>query len=154
MPHTIRIGNGQGFWGDSPDAAYERRWAEAVLAQALNRLHEDQIAQGNYGNAIEIDNQLTVTLSRALLHNNRSNNGGGVHMSAGATLVVQNGSLLYLNEALTGNGGGINCTGGSVTVSGDSYVGFWLFASLGNSAAGNGGGVAAQVVPRHRSNHS
>ena len=23
MPRTIRIGNGQGFWGDSPDAAYE-----------------------------------------------------------------------------------------------------------------------------------
>jgi len=31
----------------TPDAAYERRWAEAVLAQALNRLREEQIAQGN-----------------------------------------------------------------------------------------------------------
>jgi RNA polymerase sigma-70 factor (ECF subfamily) len=31
----------------APDAAYERRWAEAVLARALDRLREEQIAQGN-----------------------------------------------------------------------------------------------------------
>jgi RNA polymerase sigma-70 factor (ECF subfamily) len=31
----------------APDAAYERRWAEAVLAHALNRLREEQTALGN-----------------------------------------------------------------------------------------------------------
>jgi DNA-directed RNA polymerase specialized sigma24 family protein len=31
----------------TPDAAYERRWAEAVLARALTRLREDQTALGN-----------------------------------------------------------------------------------------------------------
>jgi RNA polymerase sigma-70 factor (ECF subfamily) len=31
----------------APDTAYERRWAEAVLAQTLNRLREEQTAQGN-----------------------------------------------------------------------------------------------------------
>ncbi len=31
----------------TPDAAYERRWAEAVLAQVLNRLREEQASRGN-----------------------------------------------------------------------------------------------------------
>ena len=31
----------------APDAAYERRWAEAVLARALSRLREEQTAPGN-----------------------------------------------------------------------------------------------------------
>ena len=31
----------------APDAAFERRWAEAVLAQALSRLREEQTALGN-----------------------------------------------------------------------------------------------------------
>ncbi len=86
------------------------------------------------GGGIEIDNQFTVTLNRTFVHDNRSDNGGAVHMSASTVLNVQNSSLLYLNSALTGNGGGIYCIGGAITVSDDSYVGFWLFASLGNTA--------------------
>ena len=95
----------------------------------------------NDGGGIEIDNQYTVTLNRTTVHDNRSDNGGAVHMGTGTALNIQNTSLLYLNSALTGNGGGISCTGGSVTVSGNSYVGFWLLASLGNTATGNGGGI-------------
>jgi RNA polymerase sigma-70 factor (ECF subfamily) len=34
---------------DSPDAAFERRWAGTVLRQALDRLREEQVAAGKEG---------------------------------------------------------------------------------------------------------
>jgi len=94
----------------------------------------------NHGGGIEIDDQYTVELRNTLVHGNESDYGGGVHMSAGTTLNLSESTFISTNNA-SADGGGIYCTDATINVSGGSYIGFWLFTSFPNSAAGNGGGL-------------
>lgn len=46
------ISDGSGYWGEpadglSPDQLFERRWAQTVFQQTVNRLREEQVQAGN-----------------------------------------------------------------------------------------------------------
>ncbi len=95
----------------------------------------------DFGGAIEIDGQFTVTAQRTIIRDNDSNMGGGVTMSSGTTLNLEDGSWLAFNNALAGDGGGVYCSGGTVSVSSDASVGVFILGPWPNTASGNGGGL-------------
>lgn len=90
----------------------------------------------DFGGALEIDDQNTVTLRRTYIRYNDSNQGGGIHMSAATVLNLEQETLVYDNNALQGDGGGIHCTDGAINISEDSVIGYF-----DNTASGNGGGL-------------
>ncbi len=90
----------------------------------------------DFGGALEIDDQNTVTLRRTYIRYNDSSSGGGIHMSAATVLNLEQETLVYDNNALQGDGGGIHCTGGAINISEDSIIGYF-----DNTASGNGGGL-------------
>lgn len=95
----------------------------------------------DFGGGIEIDNDFTVNVRDVWLHHNDSNEGGGIHMSAGSTLNLEFGTMVYLNNALAGNGGGVYCTNAAVNLSDSAYIGFLFIVTFPNTASGNGGGL-------------
>ncbi|MEA3335431.1 MAG: S8 family serine peptidase [Chloroflexota bacterium] len=94
----------------------------------------------NHGGGIELSDGHQVELQRTTVSENTSDQGGGVFMEPDTTLILDDQSGLLKNTS-TGDGGGVYCSDSSIEVRGDSFIGFWLFASFGNDADGNGGGL-------------
>jgi hypothetical protein len=80
-------------------------------------------------------NGAIVTLHATSLSNGWSTFGGNVHLSAGASIVLQNGSRIHDGHATTGFGGGVYCTGGGT-------IGVQSGSSIDHNVAGVAGGGA------------
>ena len=86
------------------------------------------------GRPITATNTSFVTLDEALVLGGRANNGGNVHLSSSASLIMLAGSQIFNGEA-TFDGGGVFCSGsGEVALGEETKL-------HGNDAGFNGGGV-------------
>lgn len=80
-------------------------------------------------------NGAIVTLHATSLSNGWATFGGNVHLSAGASIVLQNSSRIHDGHAPSGFGGGVYCTGGGT-------IGVQSGSSIDHNVAGaEGGGV-------------
>ncbi len=94
----------------------------------------------NFGGGIEVDPNITLTLSGTHVQSNDSANGAGVHLD-GSTLILQNRSLIYGNDA-SADGGGVFCRNGTIHIDGFSSIGPNLGFVTPNEAI-RGGGIFA-----------